>query len=510
MHKVRNLDHEKATVASNEAGASAASPGAVASGAPAVSIFAYGRCGGDGVIIRANGTFATWVGVDDPTQLEGQRLAAVMKDDMLAERWLSLTAPGVETIGLGVARPRPMTVRAEIRPAEAGGIDIFMVQEPGEELIARVARLEATLTLTAGTVHDVNNVLTVLAGNLFLLTESVRSDETLLSQARRARNAAERGSTLLRELLTFNRDIDYATKAISPGNHALALRPLLERAIGPDHKLDVTVDRKSGSVLASAAQLESVLINLVINARDALHSHGCVRVEVKDSFVDRDRAMELRVAPGNYVCVRVIDDGAGIPAALLHRVTEPLFSTKPRDHGSGLGLAMVRYFTEQAQGALQIESQEGSGTCVTVWLPRTEQLAETTVNMTLPLSTLPAGDERLLLISRDRDVQVAMQQILETLGYAVAVGESLQNIDEAPAGVPPDVIISERTGAALQAERRRIEMLKEANPALKHIALLQAGTEPSVEAPDADGHVYRPVTVVELARTVRDVLEEKQ
>lgn len=383
-------------------------------------------------------------------------------------------------------------------------------EEINDELIARVARLEAALTLTAGTIHDVNNVLTVLAGNLFLLTENLRDDDKLYEQARRARNAAERGSTLLRELLTFDRDGDVATKAITPGNHVQALEPLLARAIGSDHLLKLSVDRRAGSVLASAAQLESVLINLVINARDALTEGGKIEIRVRDARTDGERATALGLPPGDYVCLSVVDNGSGIPADILPRVTEPLFSTKPKDRGSGLGLAMVRRFAELAGGALQIESREGQGTRVTVWLPRTRQLAETTANMTLPLSTLPGGEERLLLVTRDRDARMAMQQILETLGYSVAATDSLQSVDALLAGTPqPAVVISERSAAAGRAERRWFESLRETAPAVKHIALLQAGTDAEAEAPDADGHVYRPVTVVELACAVRLALEKR-
>lgn len=390
------------------------------------------------------------------------------------------------------------------------GADDSSAAEVNDELIARVARLEAALTLTAGTIHDVNNVLTVLAGNLFLLTENLRGNDKLYEQARRARNAAERGSTLLRELLTFDREADDADKSINPGNHVHALQPLLARTIGSDHELKVAVDRKTGSVIASAAQFESALINLVINARDALPQHGRVEIRVRDARLDAGRAAALDIAAGDYVSVAVIDNGCGIPESILPRVTEPLFSTKPKDRGSGLGLAMVRRFAERAGGALQIESREGAGTTVTAWLPRTEQLAETTANMTLPLSTLPGGDERLLLVSRDRDARAAMQQILETLGYSVVVAGSLEGVDAVLAGGPPPaVIIGERSSPALRMEQRWLDSLREGNPALKHLALLQAGSDPRTEAPDADGHVYRPVTVVELAREVRKVLEEK-
>lgn len=407
-------------------------------------------------------------------------------------------------------RNRPANAaRSGLRPDPAGteGSGTWMTEDVKNSMIRRIARLEAAVTLTAGTVHDVNNVLTVLAGNLFLLTESVRDRPELYEQARRARNAAERGSTLLRELLTFDREPDDETQAISPGNHVLALQPLLSRAIGVEHELKLSIDRNAGSVVASAAQFESVLINLVINARDALMQHGNVRIRVCNATIDGAHAAPAELPPGNYVCVEVVDNGSGIPAKYLDRVTEPLFSTKPSDRGSGLGLSMVKRFAAKAGGALCIDSVEGQGTRVSVWLPRSERPAETTANMTLPLSTLPGGDELLLLVSRDHDVRISIQQILETLGYTVLLAESVEQAEPIMAQRPaPVLLIAERSSRAIAVEQRWLESLRDANGELLHIALLEAGTDAEAAAPDAEGHLFRPVNVLELAQTVRKVL----
>jgi CheY-like chemotaxis protein/two-component sensor histidine kinase len=333
-----------------------------------------------------------------------------------------------------------------------------------------------------------------------------------LEQARRARNAAARGSTLLRELLTYNREQDGETKCISPGDHVTALKPLLFRTVrasGADNELKVTVDENAGSVMASAARFESVVINLVINARDALQGLGKVHVRVSNVHLQEEQAKKLGLVADRYVCVRVIDNGRGIPAQYLDRVTEPLFSTKRKDGGSGLGLAMVKHFVETCRGALRIDSVEGRGTRVSLWLPRTEKLAETTANMTLPLSTLPGGDERLLLLSRDAELRGLIQQILEALGYTVIVAASIEDADRALAGSPePVLVISERSTESLRVERRWLDELKETYPGVRHVALLQAGASVEEVAPDSEGHVYRPVTVPDLARTVRRVLEK--
>jgi nitrogen-specific signal transduction histidine kinase/CheY-like chemotaxis protein len=397
---------------------------------------------------------------------------------------------------------------ADRTPSAGGkGSATWMSEDLQDSLLQRIARLEAALTLTAGTVHDVNNVLTVLAGNLFLLTESVRGQPQLYEQARRARNAAERGSTLLRELLTFDRGSDDTARAISPANHVQALQPMLARAIGAEHELRIDLDSQAGSVVASAAQFESVVINLVINARDALREHGRIEVAVRNDTLDTERARTLGVSPGEYVLVLVDDDGTGIPARYLARVTEPLFSTKPPDRGSGLGLCMVQRFAARSDGALRIESTEGQGTCVRVWLPRSGKLAETTANMTLPLSTLPGGDEILLLVSPVHDLRVSLQQILETLGYSVLLAADAEQAERMMMQQPPPVLLlAERSRHGSRAERGWLARLREANAELRHVALLQAGTDAREAAPDADGYLFRPVTIPELAQAVRTAL----
>lgn len=395
------------------------------------------------------------------------------------------------------------------QPVEAG-VDGWMSEELKDSLIQRIARLEAALALTAGTVHDVNNVLTVLTGNLFLLTESARDNPALFQQARRARNAAERGSTLLRELLTFSREGDDEMRAISPAEHVSSLEPLLARAIGSDNQLTIDLDRKTGSVDASAAQFESVLINLAINARDALEPHGKLRIAVVDVEVDERLAAKLSLDPGSYVRVEVTDNGCGIPKQHLARVTEPLFSTKPAEQGSGLGLSMVKRFAEQSRGALLIESVEGRGTRVWIWLPRSERLAETTANMTLPLSTLPSGDEILVLVSRDADVRASLQQILETLGYTVRIARDHEDAERLLRQKPePSLFIGEVSAGESPVEQRWLAPSRESNPGLRYVALLQAGTDPKRAAPRADAHLYRPVNVLALAQTVRNVLEAR-
>lgn len=383
------------------------------------------------------------------------------------------------------------------------------VTELLDEALARVARLEAVLAITGGTVHDVNNLLTVLSGNLYLLTESVRGHRKLYDKARSARNAAERGSTLMRELLTFARDPDNESQTICPANHAIALEPLLRRGFASEYSFEVHHSDDPWSVAASAAQFESAVTNLVINARDALSAPGSVEVHIDNVEVSSKQAVNLRVTSGDYVCVRVLDDGVGIPAAILPRVVEPLFTSKAAGHGNGLGLNMVQRFAQHCHGALAIDSVEAEGTEVRLWLPRSAAQAEVTANMTLPLSTLAGGNETVLLVFKDGDVREAIQDILEALGYTVqlaAMGKAL--VENRQAGLAPSVLVCDRTSANRRAERRWIDSLRRRKSNIRHIAILAPDVNAADIAPDAEAYLYRPIAVFDLARAVRAVLEK--
>lgn len=382
-----------------------------------------------------------------------------------------------------------------------------MGQELLDQALTRIARLESALAITGGTVHDINNLLTVLTGNLYMLTESLREDQLLLDKARTARNTADKCSALMRELLTFSRGEDSENQIICPANHVRALEPLLRRGVSCEHHVEVRCDPEPWSTAASAAQLESAITNLVINARDALHEKGVIRIICENVSTYGQDNGKSGPAEGEYIRIRVVDNGCGIPKSELPKVVEPLFTTKSKGNGTGLGLSMVQRFAQRYGGSLQILSKEGKGTEVRVWLPRNSEAAEVTANMTLPLTTLASGDETIILASKDQDVRAAIQDILQALGYTVvlaALGQTASEIDSADGAA---ILVCERTETNGQAEREWIDTLKPLNPELRHLAILSAGDRADDIAPDADAVLHRPIAIVQLAAAMRTVLE---
>jgi hypothetical protein len=374
--------------------------------------------------------------------------------------------------------------------------------------LARVARLEMTLAATGGALHDVNNLLTVLSGNLYLMTEELRAHPEALNKSRSARNTAERASALIRELLSSAKDTDDSVDAICPAQHVLAMEPLLRRSIGTRHTFSVKHSDDPWRIAASAAQLQSAVANLVINAREALSDRGAIQVQIENVELDRATAKKLGLAAVKYVRLSVIDTGAGIPKELLPRVTEPLVSSKSSGHGNGMGLSMVKRFAEQAGGELRIASVVGHGTRVDLWLPRCLQSAATTANMTLPLSTLPSGNETVLVFTNDTDVSGIVQQLLDALGYTVIMSTSRPDaLRKAKKHSDIALVVCERSIDDRDEQLGWLKALRRFQPKVRQLAVLGLGEDGATVAPDADATVHRPVPVAELASALRSALE---
>lgn len=397
----------------------------------------------------------------------------------------------------------------------AVAVDASDGDHPAAELLdsalTRVARLETTLAASGGALHDVNNLLTVLAGQLYLLTEAVREQPALLARSRGARNSAERASALIRELLSAAREPDDSAPVVCPARHATAMEPLLRRLIDSRHRFTVSHSAEPWSVAASASQLESAIANLVINAHEALSTPGKIAVAVRNRRVDEAEAAALGLSRGRFVRLRVADTGRGIPKRMLARVMEPLVSGKPAGRGNGMGLAMVRRFAIRAGGAVRIDSAEGQGTTVDVWLPASELEPDVTANITLPLSTLPSGDETILLLSRDADVRAVIEQLLGALGYTILAAASRSDaLRDVRRSSQIDVVICDRSARDRKAETAWAAALCRRLPGLKQLAVVETGGCGPDIAPDADAYVHRPVSVAELAASLRALLEDSR
>ena len=363
------------------------------------------------------------------------------------------------------------------------------------ELSIETARVEAALSLAAGVSHDFNNLLTILVGNLYLVSELVRTDTGLHEKVRKARDAANRGAALARQLLDVARggDADVGASVVNAEKVVESLSPLLKTVLGARINLKTAIGSSVPTALVNRAQLESVVTNLVINARDAIPEGRTGNVTITVGKRELPVANALSVKAGQYVEIVVADDGSGIPAELTERVFEPFFSTKGKTKGNGLGLPMVRWFAEKAGGAVSLKSRPGEGTAITVLLPAHHTETGDTTGLTMPLSSLPSGTEPVIVLTDDDEFRVTVEQILSVLGYRT-VARDKGTDDEALCAV---LVVDAQALRTQQAKRIDALVCREG----RALGVVLIG-ECEADWPVVPVKVPKPFTLPELAKAV--------
>ncbi len=282
-------------------------------------------------------------------------------------------------------------------------------------------KMEAMGQLTGGVAHDFNNLLTVILGNAEYIAEKLAAHAELRSFAEGIVMAAERGAELTRSLLAFSRKQPLMPKDIDIGRQILGMEQLLQRTLGEHIECEFLLDRGLWLASVDPGQLASALLNLVLNARDAMPNGGKLTVEVRNASLDKayaERNSDAR--PGDYVMVAVTDTGSGMTAEVAARAFEPFFTTKEVGKGTGLGLSMVYGFAQQSGGSMKIDSKPRHGTAITLFFPRVGAPDATGSRPINPITT-PAGRETILLVEDDDMVRAYVKNELKALGYRVIV-----------------------------------------------------------------------------------------
>jgi PAS domain S-box-containing protein len=246
-----------------------------------------------------------------------------------------------------------------------------------EAQLRQAQKMEAIGKLTGGVAHDFNNVLQVIGGNLQLLIRDVAGNLRAEQRLQTAIAAISRGSKLASQLLAFGRRQPLAPKVINIGRLIRSIDDMLRRALGDGGEIETIIAGGLWNTFVDTVQVENALLNLAINARDAMDGHGKLTIEAGNAFLDdADGARHAEVAAGQYVMVAVTDTGCGIPPEIIERVFAPFFTTKPEGQGTGLGLSMVYGFVKQSAGHIKIHSEPGQGTTVRFYLPRAKELED--------------------------------------------------------------------------------------------------------------------------------------
>jgi PAS domain S-box-containing protein len=295
-----------------------------------------------------------------------------------------------------------------------------------ERQLQDTRRMDALGHLVGGLAHDFNNLLTVILGNSELVRDRVVDDQAAVAMADEIAAAATRGASLTRSLLAFAKRQTLRPEPTSVADVLDALRSILTRTLSAQITLAMDAPDESVAVLADAAQLESAILNLVINARDAIADRGVIRVSAREVAATLDGlAAELDMAPGRYIEVAVSDDGAGMDAATLARATEPFFTTKSAGKGSGLGLSMVHGFARQSGGGLAIDSAPRAGTAVRLYLPQVAAVALAHAPEA-PAERFGAG-ETILIVEDDEAVRTNAVRMLTAAGYRPIAVDSAES-----------------------------------------------------------------------------------
>jgi len=379
-----------------------------------------------------------------------------------------------------------------------------------EEHLRESQKMEAVGHLTGGVAHEFNNLLTAVIGSLEMMQDLMPEDEILQGLQRTAMRGASRGAELTQRLLAFSR-----RQALQPASTELhemvaEAKEIIRRTVPETIAIDSQVPPGVWPVWVDVGQLENALLNLSINARDAMPDGGQITIGADNlTLTPDDLAGHPEVAPGDYVAVWVRDTGEGIPPEIMERVFEPFFTTKEVGQGTGLGLSIVYGFAEQSGGFAEINSTPGNGTTVSLFLPRAQQTESRTV---APTSTKqPKGNETILLVEDDGLVREATGTMLRGLGYEVVeVENGPRALEILDGGIELDLLFTDVVMPGGISGTMLAEQARQRRPELR--VIVTSGY--SDEVVQQDGFALygvrllsKPYTLQEMACTLREVLE---
>ncbi|MDV4156664.1 response regulator [Rhizobium brockwellii] len=416
-------------------------------------------------------------------------------------KWLSWTAVPDGDLIYAVARD----VTAAKEQAET--------LRQAEEQLRQSQKLEAVGKLTGGVAHDFNNLLQVIGGNLQLLSKDMVVHEKAQQRLQNALAGVTRGSKLASQLLAFGRRQALEPKVVNLGRLIRSFDDMLRRAIGEGIEIETVVSGGLWNTLVDPSQVENALLNLAINARDAMEGHGKLTIEAGNaSLDDAYAARHADVAAGQYVMLAVTDTGSGMTPEIIEQAFEPFFTTKAAGKGTGLGLSMVWGLVKQSEGHIKIYSEPGEGTTIRIYLPRSRQQEDLAVDM--DTGPVVGGTETVLVVEDDEEVRATVVELLTDLGYKVLRATDAQTgLAVIDSGVPIDLLF---TDVVMPGPLRSPELARKAKERLPHIAVLFTSgyTDNAIvhggRLDEGIELLSKPYTREALARKVRYVLGNRQ
>jgi PAS domain S-box-containing protein len=338
-----------------------------------------------------------------------------------------------------------------------------------EEQLRQAQKMEAIGQLTGGIAHDFNNLLQVISGNLQMLGQDLQADEKSSRRIQNALAGVHRGAKLANQLLAFGRRQPLEPKVVNISRFLQSIGEMLRRTLGETVEVETVTSGGLWNTFVDPAQIENAVLNLAINARDAMEGQGKLTIEVGNAYIDEVYCRSHpEVEPGQYVMLAVTDTGAGMPPQVLERVFEPFFSTKPVGKGTGLGLSMVYGFVKQSGGHVKIYSEVGHGTTIRLYLPRSMQAEDVLTDLE---HGPPRGGAETILVAEDDDaVRATVVDILGHLGYRVLKArDAASALSVIESGAPIDLLF---TDVVMPGPLKSTELARKARERLPDIAVL--------------------------------------
>jgi two-component system cell cycle sensor histidine kinase/response regulator CckA len=375
-----------------------------------------------------------------------------------------------------------------------------------EEQFRHAQKLEAVGRLAGGVAHDFNNLLMVINYCSDMVLDTLAAGDPNREMIADIRQAGEQAATLTGHLLAFSRKQVLQPRVVDVGAKLADVAKLLHRLIEKDVTFSLTATDDLGRVKIDPGQFEQAIVNLAVNARDAMPTGGQLSIETRNvelSAADAERIPDARA--GRYIVVAVHDTGHGMSEETRARIFEPFFTTKEPGRGTGLGLAMVYGFVTQSGGHLVVHSAEGQGTTFEIYLPRVEEIAP--VEDVADVMTIPTGTETVLLVEDDDAVRSVSRRILESVGYTVLEATDGHAAIEVASKHPwIDLLVADQVMPRMGG-RQLATLLVQRRPELR-VIIMSGYPEPSVAGGSAGVFLQKPFSAGTLARTVRELLDD--
>ncbi|MCE3257245.1 MAG: signal transduction histidine kinase [Nitrobacter vulgaris] len=412
-------------------------------------------------------------------------------------RWLSWTAVPDQNLIYAVARD----VTAEKAAAER--------LRAAEEALRQSQKMEAVGQLTGGIAHDFNNLLTGIVGSLDLLQTRLNQGRTdrVGRYIEAAMTSADRAAALTHRLLAFARRQPLVPKPVNANQLILSLEDLLRRTIGETIELEIAPSKQLWPTLCDPNQLESALLNLAINARDAMPSGGRLTITTANVTLDAVESGASAKQPGDYICITVADTGTGMTADVAARAFDPFFTTKPIGQGTGLGLSMIYGFARQSNGHIALDTVPDRGTSISLSLPRHDSIAET--HQASPVNRITATGETVLVVEDEPVVRSIIVEMLHDQGYVTreaadgAAGLRILQLDTPVALLLTDIGLPGMNGRQLADQARKLQ------PDLKILFMTgyadNAANAKGFLRPGMD-MITKPFDLSHLSQRVRDII----